>query len=190
MKTGYIYRFWLQDKSYIGQTVDLKKTKSRHKAAKEDTKFYRAIQKHGFDSFQFEILESNIPVDKLDSHETHWIVVFNSFHNGYNSTIGGQKLEGGENHPNYGKPPWNKGKTGIYSKEHRETISKIHKGKTITEKHKKSMAEKMQGSKNPFYNKRHTSKAKGKLSRNRKGRIPWNKGKKQKSSTAQLHLFK
>lgn len=91
-----------------------------------------------------------------------------------------------------GKDPWNKGKTGIYSKEtiHRiaEATSKSSKGRQAwnkglnkeTDKRVKKASEKisesllglMTGEKNPMKNPE-TSKKAGMAN---KGRIPWNKG--------------
>ena len=245
MKTGYIYRYWLNDKSYIGQTVNLKNTRYRHKEATTETKFYKAIKKHGYKKFQFEILESNIPREQLNSREIYWIKKFDSHKNGYNSTPGGALWpEQGQEHPNTGKTPWNKnkprtqetkerisktlkdrrisgennpfygknhteqtkesiskanknnipwnkGKTGIYSKEHREIISKTHKNKKLTNEQKKAISKKTKGKNNPFHNKKHSQQTKQIISNKHKGRTPWNKGKQQhkKSSSLQLKLF-
>jgi len=35
----------------------------------EDTKFYRAIRKYGEDKFYVELLEENIPIEKLNERE-------------------------------------------------------------------------------------------------------------------------
>jgi len=65
-----------------------------------------------------------------------------------------------------GQIPWNKGKTGIYSKEHREKISEFLRKRIYTEETKRKMSEAHLGMKKPW--------AKGFP----KGSIPWNKGLK------------
>lgn len=54
----------------------------------KDTKLYRAIRKYGEESFTIELLgryESGV----LEQKEREYIKEYDSFHNGYNSTIGG-----------------------------------------------------------------------------------------------------
>lgn len=98
MKTGYIYRFISPSgKSYIGQTAnDPEVRKLQHKYTANqglDTKFYKAIRKYGFDSFDFEIVytvvtDGNLR-EELNTLETYYIGKFDSYKNGYNMTIGG-----------------------------------------------------------------------------------------------------
>jgi len=49
------------------------------------------MNKYGTDNFYYEILEENIPYEKLDEKEVFYIEKFDSFHNGYNSTPGGDE---------------------------------------------------------------------------------------------------
>lgn len=68
-----------------------------------------------------------------------------------------------------GKIPWNKGLTGIYSREtllkigegakkvwgneeHKQKMSELHKGKTTSEKHRRIVSEKWLGERNPRWN--------------------------------------
>ena len=96
---GYIYKFTnpLNHKVYIGQTVNLHRrfTKHRYDTPKCHTKFGKAIKKYGIDYFKFEIL-FRIPSDNkeklsviLNILETSMISKYNSYENGYNSTLGG-----------------------------------------------------------------------------------------------------
>lgn len=98
--TGYIYKFTSPSgKSYIGQTYqDPNKRKEQHRYSAEKgnikTKFYDAIHKYGFDSFDFSILKTIIEDQKnikseLDQLETYYIGKYDSYQNGYNMTIGG-----------------------------------------------------------------------------------------------------
>ena len=101
-------------KCYIGQTINEDRRKLQHKRAafnenhKEyDKPFYRALRKYGWDSFEYEVLntisadmEKDL-TDKLDALEIYYIGLYDSYSNGYNSTIGGHSLRG-INHPSYG----------------------------------------------------------------------------------------
>ena len=94
--TGIIYcaRNEVNLKSYIGQTVHLLASrKSKHLSDARrgsDTHFHNALRKHGQDTFSWRVLESDIPVERLGEREQHWIANTDAFHNGYNSTTGGE----------------------------------------------------------------------------------------------------
>ena len=91
MGSIYIIRNTINDKVYIGQTVQSLATRFlNHKMASrtEDTKFYRAIRKYGEDNFYIELLET-VDYKDLNDREKYWIKYYNSYYNGYNSTLGG-----------------------------------------------------------------------------------------------------
>lgn len=90
MKTGVIYIATNQVtlKSYIGQTTDFKKRKQSHLEMRGDTHFARALRQHGADAFEWRLLETDIPVERLGNRETLWIAYYDSYHNGYNMTEG------------------------------------------------------------------------------------------------------
>ncbi len=108
MKIG-IYKFTcrVNGKSYIGQSANVVSRYRSHfnnhdneNLKDYNTKFYRALRKYGFESFNFEILELIEDVSKLNEREAHWIKTFDSFKNGYNSNLGGEKVtERGSDHP-------------------------------------------------------------------------------------------
>lgn len=54
---------------------------------------YRAIRKYKSRSFTLEVLESNINTEELNEREIYWIEYYDSFHNGYNMTSGGENCE-------------------------------------------------------------------------------------------------
>lgn len=112
---GIIYKYTSPSgKCYIGQTINEDRRKLQHKRAafnenhKEyDKPFYRALRKYGWDSFEYEVLntisadmEKDL-TDKLDALEIYYIGLYDSYSNGYNSTIEGHSLRG-INHPSYG----------------------------------------------------------------------------------------
>ena len=105
---GIIYKYTSpSNKSYIGQTIqgDLRKQQHKFNAFSENYSgyylpFYCAIRKYGFDSFKYEILitinNENLEsvLNKLNELEIYYIGLYNSYNNGYNSTIGGQGISG------------------------------------------------------------------------------------------------
>ena len=93
----YLYRNQINNKIYIGQTLNLKSRQSRHKNTKCNTYFSRAIQKYGWDAFECIILEevsasSREEVkEKLNNLEIKYIAQYNSTDPtiGYNITYEG-----------------------------------------------------------------------------------------------------
>lgn len=49
----------------------------------------RAIHKYGKNNFYIELLEE-CPISQLNEREQYWISYYDSYHNGYNLTLGGQ----------------------------------------------------------------------------------------------------
>jgi len=81
--------------SYIGQTSTY--TNIRFEEHKEEArngsqrKLYIAMRQEGLDKFKLEILKDNILTkDEANYWEEYYILQYNSFHNGYNMTIGGE----------------------------------------------------------------------------------------------------
>ena len=107
MCKGYIYRHWIIndkgiEKSYIGLTTkDVEdrwgKNGSGYKPQKDSkpTKFWRAIEKYGWDGFNHDIIEcietetEQELINLLKEKEICYIEQYNSYYNGYNSTLGG-----------------------------------------------------------------------------------------------------
>lgn len=81
-------------KVYIGQTNDFTARRNQHLSdAKkgEDYKIYRAMRKYNTTKDDFEIIESDLnSQDLANDREIYWIAFYDSYHNGYNSTPGGQ----------------------------------------------------------------------------------------------------
>jgi group I intron endonuclease len=100
IKFGLIYKATnkINGKVYIGQTCSLlnkriydHKKRSKNSNISNNNKFYNAIKKYGFENFEWEILQKNIPQEKLDEWEIKYIREYNSFLDGYNSTEGGKR---------------------------------------------------------------------------------------------------
>lgn len=92
--------------------------------------------------------------------ENYFIKEYNSFYNGYNETLGGNGCLGRTykhkdiskekmSRAKKGKIPWNKGKTGIYSKEllEQKSINTSFRKLKKTEKHKNNISKALTGRK-------------------------------------------
>ncbi|MGL5086838.1 MAG: GIY-YIG nuclease family protein [Clostridium sp.] len=96
-----IYRIYntINNKSYIGQSKNIKKRILYHHVydfnnpnnSCYENKFYQAIRKYGLDNFEVEILVL-CDQKELNQNEIELIDKYNSFKDGYNSTVGGQSL--------------------------------------------------------------------------------------------------
>ena len=90
----YVIRNTINDKVYVGQTTQTINIRfTNHKMASrtgEDTKFYRAMRKYGEENFYPELLEQ-VEIEDLNDRERYWIKYYNSYYNGYNSTLGGDQ---------------------------------------------------------------------------------------------------
>ena len=160
-------------KWYFGQTIHAIKYRwKRHIGSSQrgsDHKFHRAIRKYGEENF---LVEEVMWVEadnkkklrkKLDFLEIHFIQKFDTYRNGYNSTYGGEGALG-----------------TIRSKETRKRLSLIHKGKKLSEEHRRKLSLALKGNRNSLGRKpseetrkklsisasfrRHTSETKKKIS--------------------------
>lgn len=150
-------------KMYIGKTVNGLEGRSKqhyfnahnknHSAY--NTKFYKAIRKHKLDIF-WSVIKKDINEEDIDKYEAHYINKYNTYKNGYNSTMGGEGCTGlvhskeakqkmsksasernrGSKNPRFGKP---------VSKETRLKISKANKGNILTPEQKKKQSESLKG---------------------------------------------
>lgn len=82
-------------KVYIGQTSqNLQERINQHNShaygCQYNYHFHNAIRKYGVNDFDYEIIEDNIvSKDILNEREKYWISYYNSYYEGYNSTMGG-----------------------------------------------------------------------------------------------------
>lgn len=139
-------------KYYVGQTSRTIKARAgkdgiRYIKNSETSKFSNAIKKWGWKSFELIFVQENIEnQDELNELEKYYIRVYDSFENGYNSTLGGDGVSGCKHTGMYGKE---------FTEEHRRKLSESHKGLNIGESH-------------PMYGKHHTEEAKTKIKEARK----------------------
>lgn len=98
LKFGKIYKIVndINSKVYVGQTIQkLEKQFNGHCCySKTDRScnmyIKRAIHKYGKKHFRIELIEE-CPIEQLDDREQYWIAYYDSYNNGYNLTLGGQK---------------------------------------------------------------------------------------------------
>ena len=98
MYTIYKHTNTITNKSYIGLTKHTvkkrfnqhKKDAFRHRNGKLPSfAFYNAIRKHGTTCWTSEVLEENLSYENANIREQYYIKYFNTYAEGYNSTIGG-----------------------------------------------------------------------------------------------------
>ena len=203
---GYIYETTnlINGKKYIGQ----------HRG-NFDSDYYgsgklilKAIEKYGKENFKVKLIEECNNLDELNKKEIYWISKLNADLRSdyYNIASGGSNIRSfrGINNPMYGKhhseeskakmsinqsiSSWNKGTSGLYSKEYRAKISsgvsKSKKGKKLSESHRLAISKAMKnpevrakiskslkGINNPMYGKHHSEESKAKISIGNKGKI-------------------
>ena len=93
---GYIYMIWndINAMLYIGKTVyDIYKRFQEHctdcfKERNEKRPLYNAMKKYGIEHFHVRLVEE-CELEKLAEREMYWIQYYNTYHNGYNATLGG-----------------------------------------------------------------------------------------------------
>ena len=108
MRKGIIYVYFNRakyekegiEKYYVGQTIETMEQRAGKDGIRYgwadpncNTKFARSIRKWGWDAFKCRVLEEVYEED-LDELEKFYIEQFNSYKNGYNSTLGGEGTRG------------------------------------------------------------------------------------------------
>ena len=92
-KIGIIYMATSPSgKSYIGQTIQGLKTRVRKHYADSKNHTYafaNALRKYNMDEWKWKIIHNNIEIDFIDLAEICAIYTYNTYYNGYNSTVGG-----------------------------------------------------------------------------------------------------
>ena len=199
MKTGIIYCYFnpIEDKRYIGQTMNEKSRRSAFKTKElyctslksggNLSKFDQARKDYGIDTFIYSVLckieddDEKQLKDRLNELEIYYIKKFDSFNNGYNSTEGGL--------------------SGSLSEETKSKISESLKGRPMseltyqklcltgyihTEESKKKIGDKAKEryqdlTNHPMYGKHHTEESKQKISESRKGKCKGSENGKSKA---------
>jgi len=157
-------------KRYIGKTTHKDIRHRNHGYAYGDSPyFHKAIRKHKWENFSYEILEEfddDVTDEFMSDRETHWIEEYDSTNRafGYNLTKGGEGMTGYK-HTDVSKAKISEAHKGhIVSAETRTKISEANKGRKHTDATKAKMSEARKGHK-------HTDATKAKMSEARKGHI-------------------
>lgn len=153
IKNGVIYRIrnLINGKVYIGMTTKgLKNRWKKHlyNARKDETnnKFYNAINKYGKDNFEVMVIETGIKsFRQLKELEIYYIGLFNSFINGYNSTLGGDGCVGYKHTPEAIEKIIETSTGRIHSEETKRRISEALRGRTLTNEHKQKISKGLNG---------------------------------------------
>jgi len=152
-------------KSYIGQTTkDLNSRIHKHIISSKNPKllFHRTINKYGFDSFKWEIIESNLKnIKELNEKEIFYVIKYDTYYpNGYNLSIGGGS-NSGYHHSEETRKMFSKQKAGgkhpFFGKKRPD--------------HSRTMKGRYSGSNHPIYGKHLSNETKAKISLSGKGRI-------------------
>lgn len=119
---------------YIGQSKNIESriTHYRRVLCKSQFRIYNSLVKHGWDSHTFEIIEE-CTEEQLNEREEHYVKFFDTF----NTDHGMNLRPGGGNHKlsEESKRRISIGNKGKVRPQHiLDALSKLHKGKTISEK--------------------------------------------------------
>lgn len=93
---AYIYKITndINGKAYIGKTLSSIQQRwrehrdDRTKRKTEHRPLYTAMNKYGVEHFHIEEIEE-CSADKANEREKYWITFYDTYHNGYNATFGG-----------------------------------------------------------------------------------------------------
>ena len=145
----YIHRLKTDGRVYVGQTRGSLKQRagSNGHRYKHCPKFYNAIQKYGWDSFEHIVVATGLTIDEANQLEDKLIKEYNSINNGFNINLGGrnhtyteeqrkamsERMKGSKN-LNFGKPRSEETKRKIG-----ETVSKALLEKTHSEETKEKI---------------------------------------------------
>lgn len=135
----YVHENKTNHKKYIGITRKEPHQRWGHKGSgyRGNTYFWNAIKKHGWDSFSHEVWFVNLTGNEANEMEKFLIKLFKSNQKdyGYNIDKGGAYI-------------------GPTKEETREKLSKLNKGRKLSEEHRKKVSEHhadVSGKNNPMY---------------------------------------
>lgn len=150
----YIHKLKVDGRVYVGQTSSSMEERagSNGYRYKHCPKFWHAIQKYGWESFEHILIKDGLTLDEANQLEDELILKYNSIENGFNINRGGRnhfwtdeqrkimsERNMGEKNPNYGKPRSEETKKKIgaanavaqlgkhHSEETKKKMSKSHR---------------------------------------------------------------
>ena len=129
----------INNKIYIGKTIKtLNSRKKQHYRDSKihDFKFHRALKKYKESDFEWSEIDTTNNKECLSKKEIYWIKYYNSFKDGYNSTLGGEGTSG-FTHSDETK---NKMMGRVISNETREKVSKANAIRVVSFETKDKMS--------------------------------------------------
>jgi group I intron endonuclease len=157
MRGIYSIRNKVTGKYYIGETVNLRKREIQHYSnlrnnRHENNYLQKSFNKYGESAFEFIILRKDrkLTHEQLYELEKYYIDFYDSYHNGYNLTEGGQGTKGrefSEEERLYRSKKMTGKGNHFYGKKHSEE----------TKKRLAAISSTKTGEKNPFYGKTHAA---------------------------------
>lgn len=133
----YMYTNKINGKKYIGRTINVERRKRQHRSdskRRQELRFYKALQKYGEESFDFQILEET---ENPQERETHFIQFYDTMiPNGYN-----MKEHDMDMTEDIRRKIGEKNTGKVRSTEHRKSISEAQKGVPKSEEHKKKISD-------------------------------------------------
>lgn len=168
----YCVENMVNNKRYIGQSVDLKSRLYHHKSNLKNNKHKNrhlqfAVDKYGIDNFKFYIIEE-CSVECLDERERYYISLYRSDNEdfGYNVEPGGAR--GLKTMSDGTKSKISAALKGRkFTQGHRQKIGEANHNRIISEETRKRMSvhhQNMAGANNPMFGKRHSEETKKKIS--------------------------
>lgn len=134
----------INGKRYIGQTCDLKERwRCKGKNYFASVKFFNAIKKYGWDSFEHIVLYENLTLEEANRIEEELIEKYDTIKNGYNIKSGGENSVMSEESKKKMSETLKKGY--VEHPERKEKISKARKGWRMSEEHRKKISEANKG---------------------------------------------
>ena len=194
----YIIRNNINSKVYIGQTIQGYENRwygHKHESKNIDRPLYRAMKKYGIDNFWIELIEENIPYEKLDEREIYYIELYDCINpKGYNLSPGGKSFRTeeerramaervcGENNPMYGmNGELNPFYGHHHTEENKQLLSQKHKEhyNNLSQEEKDKIKERLDMAREKmiselgggFKGHHHTDEAKRKQSEAQKGKV-------------------
>lgn len=184
MKNYIVYKHTSpNNKVYIGITCkDPKRRWQNGNGYSTSVKFYRAIQKYGWENIKHEILFENLTKEQAEQKEIELIAFYNSTDErfGYNISSGGENHFAGYHHSeetkrkisNAQKGELNHmyGKRWKMSEEGKEKIRQSRLGMVFTEEHKKNISKGKSGKNHQNYGKHLSLETRIKISKSNGGK--------------------
>ena len=149
----YMIKNMVNSKIYIGQSVDIEKRWREHRSGlrgndHDNKHLQNAWNKYGESNFEFTVI-CECDESQLNTKEIDYIAKLKT----YDPKVGYNKTYGGEG--------------GRHTEETRRKLSEAHKGKTLSEEHKRKMRENhadFKGENAPMYGKHHSKETRKRLS--------------------------